>query len=253
MLPDLRPVVQHRPEPVSSEVTRRLLDYLTSGQVEPGDRLPSERQLAEMLGVGRSHVRQAIKSLTVLGLVDARQGDGTYLKRTDSPLLPLAFEWGLLLGPRRWEDLAEACTELEILLAGLAAERHDDTALRKMRDCVESMQRATDADEFARADAAFHLAIARSTGNRSLYRIMKTLRGLMQVEGQRVIYAPGSRPATGEEHATVLQAIEARDVAAARQAMTSHMERPAGRCQPRTSRKGSAARRMTTGTGHAEG
>ena len=88
MLPDLEPVTHRAPEPISSEVTRRLLDYLISGQVQPGERLPSERQLAETLGVGRSHVRQAIKSLTVLGLVDARQGDGTYLKRTDSPLLP---------------------------------------------------------------------------------------------------------------------------------------------------------------------
>ena len=107
MLPELGPVIQRNPEPISSEVTRRLLDYLISGQVKPGERLPSERQLAETLGVGRSHVRQAIKSLTVLGLVDARQGDGTYLKRTDSPLLPAGHRVGpaaggqALAGPRR--------------------------------------------------------------------------------------------------------------------------------------------------------
>lgn len=231
MLPDLGPVVQRNPEPISSEVTRRLLDYLISGQVKPGERLPSERQLAETLGVGRSHVRQAVKSLTVLGLVDARQGDGTYLKRTDSPLLPLAIEWGLLLGAKRSQDLVEARAELEILLAGLAAERRDEASLAELRDCVEIMQRTKDNDEFVRADVAFHLAIARSTGNQSLYQIMKSIRSLMQVWIQRVAYAPGTRPATWAEHAAVFQAIEVRDAAAARQAMIGHMEGAAGRLQ----------------------
>jgi GntR family transcriptional repressor for pyruvate dehydrogenase complex len=231
MLPDLGPVVQRNPEPISSEVTRRLLDYLISGQVKPGERLPSERQLAETLGVGRSHVRQAVKSLTVLGLVDARQGDGTYLKRTDSPLLPLAIEWGLLLGAKRSQDLVEARAELEILLAGLAAERRDEASLAELRECVEIMQRTKDNDEFVRADVAFHLAIARSTGNQSLYQIMKSIRSLMQVWIQRVAYAPGTRPATWAEHAAVFQAIEVRDAAAARQAMIGHMEGAAGRLQ----------------------
>lgn len=231
MLPDLGPVAQRNPEPISSEVTRRLLDYLISGQVKPGERLPSERQLAETLGVGRSHVRQAIKSLTVLGLVDARQGDGTYLKRTDSPLLPLAIEWGLLLGAKRSQDLVEARAELEILLAGLAAESRDETALEELRRCVEIMQRTTDNDEFVRADVDFHLGIARSTGNQSLFQVMKSIRSLMQVWIQRVAYAPGTRPATWAEHAAVLKAIEAGDAAAARLAMVGHMEGAAGRLQ----------------------
>jgi GntR family transcriptional repressor for pyruvate dehydrogenase complex len=108
MLPDLEPVGLRTREPISSEITRRLLDYLLSGRVRPGARLPSERKLAEAPGVGRSHVRQVIKSLTVFGLVDVRQGNGTYLKRTDSPLLPLAIEWGLRLGAKRTTDLVEA-------------------------------------------------------------------------------------------------------------------------------------------------
>lgn len=231
MLPDLGPVAQRNPEPISSEVTRRLLDYLISGQVKPGERLPSERQLAETLGVGRSHVRQAIKSLTVLGLVDARQGDGTYLKRTDSPLLPLAIEWGLLLGAKRSQDLVEARAELEILLAGLAAERRDEIALMELRRCVEIMQRTTDNDEFVRADVDFHLGIARSTGNQSLFQIMKSIRSLMQVWIQRVAYAPGTRPATWAEHSAVLEAIERGEAAAARRAMVGHMEGAADRLQ----------------------
>ena len=231
MLQDLGPVARPAPEPISSEVTRRLLDYLISGQVRPGERLPSERQLAEMLGVGRSHVRQAIKSLSVLGLIDARQGDGTYLKRTDSPLLPLAIEWGLLLGTKRSQDLVEARSELEILLAGLAAERRDDAALAEMRRCLEIMQSTKDNDDFVAADVAFHLEIARATSIESLLQIMRSIRSLLEVWIHRVAYAPGTRPATWAEHAAVFEAIVAGDAAAARQAMTEHMEGAAVRLQ----------------------
>jgi GntR family transcriptional repressor for pyruvate dehydrogenase complex len=223
MLPSLQPVVQRTPEPISSEVTRRLLDYLISGKVRPGERLPSERQLAETLGVGRSHVRQAIKSLTVLGLVDVRQGDGTYLKRTDSPLLPLAIEWGLMLGAKHSQDLVEARSELEVLVAGLAAERRDDRAVAAMREQLAAMH-TDDNEAFVRADVALHLEIAQATGNQSLLQIMRSIRSLMEVWITRVAYAPGTRPPTLAEHQAVVDAIERRDPAQARAAMSGHMD-----------------------------
>ena len=224
MLPELRPIANRTQEPISSEITRQLLDYLISGQVKPGERLPSERQLAEMLGVGRSHVRQAIKSLTILGLIDVRQGDGNYLKRTDSPLLPLAIEWGLLLGAKHSYDLVEARAELEVLVAGLAAERRDEAAVAELRRCIEIMKATTSNDEFVKADVAFHLQIAQATGNQSLLQIMRSIRSLLEVWITRVAYTPGTRPATRDEHAAVLEAIESRDANAARLAMGGHME-----------------------------
>ena len=223
MLPNLQPVAQRAPEPISSEVTRRLLDYLISGKVQPGERLPSERQMAQTLGVGRSHVRQAIKSLTVLGLIDVRQGDGTYLKRTDSPLLPLAIEWGLMLGAKHSQDLVEARSELEILVAGLAAERRTDADLEAMREHLQAMQ-TEDNESFVRADIALHLRIAQATGNQSLLQIMRSIRSLMEVWITRVAYAPGTRPATWDEHAAVYESIDRRDPEAARAAMSDHMD-----------------------------
>jgi GntR family transcriptional regulator, transcriptional repressor for pyruvate dehydrogenase complex len=82
---DLQPVDRAR-ETITAEITRKLLAFLLSGKVSPGERIPSERNLSETLGVGRSVVREALKSLTVLGLIEVRQGDGTYLKRSDSEL-----------------------------------------------------------------------------------------------------------------------------------------------------------------------
>ena len=98
------PTAVRRRDSPSVEVARHLLEYLLSGHFAPGDRIPSERQLAQALQVGRAGVREAIKSLNLLGLIKVRQGDGTYLAHTVSSLLPEVIEWGLLLGERRVED-----------------------------------------------------------------------------------------------------------------------------------------------------
>lgn len=76
-----------RPMP-GREIIKQLLDFLLSGGVAPGSRIPSERQLAEGLGVGRMMIREAVKSLSLLGLLEQRVGDGTYLSRSSSDLPP---------------------------------------------------------------------------------------------------------------------------------------------------------------------
>jgi GntR family transcriptional repressor for pyruvate dehydrogenase complex len=90
----LEPLDRSTQEGTSIEISRQLLDYLLSGRVQPGARLPPERKLAEALGVGRSVVREALKSLTLLGLLEVRLGDGTYVKRSDAEILPQSIEWG---------------------------------------------------------------------------------------------------------------------------------------------------------------
>jgi GntR family transcriptional regulator, transcriptional repressor for pyruvate dehydrogenase complex len=210
-------------EPLTSEITRRLLDYLLSGTIEPGERMPSERKLAEALGVGRSIVRQALKSLTVLGLLDVRQGDGTYLRRTDSPFLPVAIEWGLLLGVKRATDLVEARHYLEVVIAGLAAERRGEAELAEMRRTAGVMAETTERDAFIAADLAFHEAMARAAGNETLQQIMTSIRTLLQVWIRRVVYNSPEPRETTSEHQAVLRAIEAGDAKAAQAAMEGHM------------------------------
>jgi GntR family transcriptional repressor for pyruvate dehydrogenase complex len=224
MLPDLEPIDLRNREPISSEITRRLLDYLLSGRISPGDRMPSERKLAEGLGVGRSIVRQALQSLLVLGLIEVRQGDGTYLKRTDSPILPLAIEWGLMLGAKRATDLVEARHHLEVLVAGLAAERRDESDIAEMGRQVATMESTSNADAFIAADIAFHLRMALAARNESLIQIMTSIRTLLQVWISRVVQGLPEPVATAAEHAAILHAIEQRDVPGARAAMENHME-----------------------------
>jgi GntR family transcriptional repressor for pyruvate dehydrogenase complex len=209
------------------EITRRLLDYLLSGQLRPGQKIPSERQLAEALAVGRGALREAIKSLSLLGLLEQRIGDGTYLSRSSSDLLPQVIEWGLLLGEKRLDDLLEARYHLEVLLSGLAAERRTDEQLARLRELVAQMHAAgsDDLDGYVRADIAFHLQVAACSGNTVLAGVLTNIQSLLQAWASRVIHTAGETHTSLAMHQPILDALENGDPEAARRAMTLHMDR----------------------------
>src|SRR5260370_42481620 len=98
--------ISQRP-PAAQQIAHQLLEYFVSGKVNPGDRLPSERQLAEKLGVSRSIVREALKALGMLSIIKVTPGGGYYLQDVPSNLLPRSLECGLLLGARHTEDFVE--------------------------------------------------------------------------------------------------------------------------------------------------
>jgi GntR family transcriptional regulator, transcriptional repressor for pyruvate dehydrogenase complex len=208
-----------------AEITRRLLEFLLSGDIEPGSKIASERQLAEALQVGRGSVREAVKSLSLLGLLDVRQGDGTYLSRGGSDLLPQVIEWGLLLGEKHVEDLLEARAEIETTVAGLAALRADDAGLDVLRQRLEAMRAAADVAAYVEADIAFHLHVAQMSGNQVFVNLVTSLRSLLRTWASRVLEHAGETESSLAVHAKIVEAIAARDPEAARAAMHAHMER----------------------------
>lgn len=221
-----------RREPMAAEIARRLVDYLLSGGVEPGSRMPSERQLAEAFGVGRSAVREAIAALSLIGLIEVRHGDGTYLKRPDSPLLPQVVEWGLLLGEQRTADLVEARQRIEVIIAGLAAQRRNDEDLADLAISLDRMKTEArdggDAGAFVDADVAFHLRLAEAAGNSALRDVLSSIQALLRAWIGRVI-AEGYRESSYREHVPILEAVRARDVSLAEAAMDAHMHSAANR------------------------
>jgi GntR family transcriptional repressor for pyruvate dehydrogenase complex len=219
-----------RPDAPSVEVTRHLLQYLLSGHFAPGDRIPSERKLAEVLEIGRASVREAIKSLSLLGLVVVRQGDGTYLTQSTSNLLPEVIEWGLLLGERHIEDLIEARTNLEAFNASLAAERGSDDQIKELWKRLEAMRSAgTDYPAYVQADIDFHSHVARMSGNEVLANLASSFQSLLRVWAAKVIKAHGDTMARANEHEPIAAAIAARDADAARREMDFHMREAARR------------------------
>src|SRR3954452_19673927 len=211
-------------ESASSEVAQVLLGHLTSGEYAPGQRLPPERVLAESLGVGRSLIREALKALTLLGLVEVRQGDGTYLRRRPSNLLPASFEWGLLLGENQLDDVIEARRELEVVLAGLAAQRRTPEDIADLSALLRRMREAPDATEFVAADVAFHLRVAETARNSVLQSMLGGTQNLLHAWVSRVIAAAGDTTPSYLEHEPVFHAIERGSAPAARKAIRQHLD-----------------------------
>jgi GntR family transcriptional repressor for pyruvate dehydrogenase complex len=223
------PAPIRRDSPVS-QVARRLLDEVTAGRA--GSRLPSERRLAESLGVGRSAIREAIAVLEVLGLVEVRVGSGTYVRGTISDLLPQAIDWGLMLGERHTRDLVETRRHLEAVTARLAAQRATDDDVARLRARLDRMRETAESvAEFTEADVEFHLEVARIAGNTVLRDILHSVRALLRVWIQRAVGADGDTAATLAEHVAVFEAIERRDPDAAATAMGAHMESASGRLE----------------------
>ena len=213
-------------DPVSLEVSRRLLSYLLSGDIKVGTRLPSERRLADELGVGRNAIRDGLRPLALLGVLEVRPGSGTYLKSTTSDLLPEVIEWGLLLGEPSLKDLIETRMFVEVALARLTATRRTEEDLEELRRCSEDMRAAASAERteaFTEADLRFHLQVARSAGNDVLAGILRSTRALIQVWIRRVSSVTGILKPLYREHLDVLRAIEQGDGDAAAAAMERHM------------------------------
>ena len=222
--PGLTRIERPSPDSPAVLVARSLLDYLVSGGIKVGQRLPAERELADAFGVGRSAVREALKSLNLLGLVEIRQGDGTYLKRPESTLLPQVLEWGLLLGERQTLELVEARQGIEVMSARLAALRQDDDLLGDLAEILERMRSAQDSpEEFIEADVAFHLRLARGAKNQVVYDMLSSLSSLLGLWVQRVVQATDELSGTYREHEAVYEAVLAADPAAAAEAMNAHM------------------------------
>src|SRR5262249_32776093 len=149
--------------------------------------LPSERSLAEQLGVGRSVVREALKSLGLLGLIEVRQGDGTYVRQLESELLPKAIEWGLLLSESLTLDLVEARQHLEVITAQLAAARRDESDLAALKAALDGMRGEENIEAFVGYDIAFHLGVAEAARNSVLLGMLRNVQSLLRVWITRVI------------------------------------------------------------------
>jgi len=225
----LRPVKIAHVEPASNEIARALLDYILSGQVGPGEKLPSERQLSESFGVGRSVVREGLKSLGLLGLVEFRHGGGTFFRGAESDLLPRVIEWGLMLGERHTVDLIEARQHLEKITTGLAADRRTPEQLKTIEGALAQMKAASTTEEFVTADVAFHIAVADASGNTVLANMLKSISSLLRVWIHRVMEAESSFEKSYSEHIPVFQAISSGDSTAAASHMESHMEQASAR------------------------
>jgi GntR family transcriptional repressor for pyruvate dehydrogenase complex len=207
------------------QVAEQLVGFIRAGNPAPGERLPSERDLAERFGVSRPTIREAMIALEISGLVEIRSGSGVYVVApSGQPALQPRDE-----GPGPFEIL-EACARFEGEACALAAERISDAQLAQLRTLLAAMERQNQQQDTAEgADQQFHCLIAEATGNSA---ISATVAWLWQLRHESEIShrchqrvrEEGFKPIIAD-HGKILRALEQRDPAAARRAMANHLQR----------------------------
>jgi GntR family transcriptional repressor for pyruvate dehydrogenase complex len=204
---------------------------LTRGELHPGSRLPVEKDLAAQLGVSRGSLREGVRALATLGVLETRQGDGTYVTALDprTLLVPLGF-LADLQQPAHAADLLAVRRVLETESVSLAATRLTDEELGELDRVLQGvdgiLEREPDVDleAFIEADAEFHRIIARASGNPPLAAIIDTLVGrTFRARLWRAISHGGSVRETQAEHRAILDELVRRDPERARIRMSVHL------------------------------
>ncbi|MEV0262171.1 FCD domain-containing protein [Streptomyces sp. NPDC050617] len=203
---------------LSSEVIARLRHRIASGEWPVGARVPTEPELMEQLEVARGTLREAVRALAHAGLLEVRQGDGTYVRATNE----LSGAVKRLYGDSGQEHLLEVRQALDVQAARLAAVRADDAALDALADALTRRAAAWDANDFEQwvaADWDFHAGVAEATGNPLLNELYRNLAAPLRASMAAFWDSPGFAGAAPAGHEDLLAALRAHDPAeAARQA-----------------------------------
>lgn len=211
---------------LGEQVAAQLGEQISKGRWGPGDRLPSEADLCTALGIGRSTLREALKSLAFVGLVQMRPGEGTYVVDGTERLVERLNARGRLKTEKELEDVGEARLILETELAALAAERLEPADLKNLEDILARMERSLHAGgrDYAELDVDFHLAVAKCSKNRLLHELLVPIRETLQEFIAKSQELPGIKQSAHDHHAKIVTAIRQRNPDKARRAMRAHLQ-----------------------------
>jgi GntR family transcriptional repressor for pyruvate dehydrogenase complex len=208
---------------ISDEVILRFRDLIACRVLTPGCQLPSERDLAETLGVSRPTLRQAMKGLQLLGIIRSRQGTGSYLADSTSDILRAPLEFAIAFKGMANHDLFESRQMIEGKLAALAAMRRTDEDLSLMRDALAGMKGSKGLpDEYCEHGFRFHNSIAQASKNSVMISIIEMLSGML-VQGRREsVRLLTDYDSSYLGHEQIFIKIEQQDANGAAEAMAEH-------------------------------
>jgi GntR family transcriptional repressor for pyruvate dehydrogenase complex len=207
------------------EVVGQLHQLIDDGKLKAGDRLPSERELAETFRVSRSSVREAIKTLENEGLVTSRPGSGTFITAVNVEALIPPLASLLSRGKDALVDLFEMRCLVEPSIAALAAERATPADILRLKEIYAQQAQQIDHEDTGAvdSDAAFHLTIGRATQNAALQRLVASIVEILKPIREKSLQTPGRAHKSLASHREILVAIERHDPELARQAMQRHI------------------------------
>jgi len=210
---------------VKDQVFEQLRDQILKRVWLPGSKIPSEHALAEQLGVSRISVREAVKMLSSLGLLETKRGGGTFVRQYRgevffNPLIPM-----LALDSTDVYDVLEYRKIVERGTVALVAETADEATIESLERAYAAMQgEAVNDHAFAVADLDFHLALAKATGNPIIVKINDIIKSILSVSMESVVHSLGYNDGL-VYHRKIIDAIKARDRDGAERLMDEHIQR----------------------------
>jgi GntR family transcriptional regulator, transcriptional repressor for pyruvate dehydrogenase complex len=210
-------------------VIKQVHALLQDGQLVPGDKLPPERELAQLFGVSRASVRQAISALEALGVIKSKQGGGTYVSEEapDNGLIS-SFTYLLLKKQMKPSEIIETRIMVECYAASLCAARAEEETLQKLNNIYKKTQ-VLASDNRSRIDKEFHITIAEGTGNNGIVVVTKKVLEMMNYNMWPLIKGyslsqPGRPEKYQKQHFEIYSAIKKHDGQLAYQKMKDHLE-----------------------------
>lgn len=202
------------------------LEDMVLHQFKPGDRLPSERELAERFGVSRTVIREAVHALTARGLLEVRSRSGVVVSSPSQENVSQSITSFLKAGMPEldYRKVMEVRFHLEVQIAGLAAERRSPSDLRQMEIILQDTLRADTLEQFVEADLAFHRALAQSTVNELYSLLLDSIDGIMRAVRALAFQAGQTNPSRAYHyHSAIYDQVKKGNSEGAREAMRAHL------------------------------
>jgi len=204
------------------QIVENVIDLVRKRSLKVGDKLPSERQLCELTGVSRPVLREALKALQMMNIIDIRQGSGAFVKSLEPEDITEHLDIVFHLDSSLYRDLYEARRVLESAIAGMAASKIDDDELEEIGNICTAAQTA-DEDAFLELDLKLHEMIMKASGNRVIPVFMQTINRLSRLLRKQSNAKVNIRKQSIRDHEMIVDALRKRSPEDASRAMENHI------------------------------
>ena len=209
---------------ITELVVQRIKELLERGELKAGSRLPPERELADMLHISRPSLRTALKALSVMGIINAKPGAGTYIAESLPEVFTEPMRFMTLINNTSDEEMFETRLIIEAGLAELAAERASDEDIKALNTEIEGMRTSLDDPEnYLKHDVRFHQAIARAANNKLMSGVMDTVAQLLFHLRRQTIARASDLDEAIDWHQKIVEAMKKHDSKRAKEMLSGHL------------------------------
>jgi GntR family transcriptional repressor for pyruvate dehydrogenase complex len=225
--PEIQPDVLIEPvkrSRIYEHIVEQIRALIREGRWAPGDQIPPERELAERFQVSRTSVREALRALEMQGVIDSRQGGGTFVRTADTEALVPPLAAAILRGRRELAEVLEVRELIEPGIARRAAARATEQHISQLEDLLERQRQCIEQGRpFVDEDTAFHYTLAKAADNHILLRLHNVILDLLRESRQSYLHVPDRPQMSLRGHEAILRAVRSHDAEAAHAASLEHI------------------------------